>query len=143
MSYEKEIRNLLGADFYDSFINAVDEGKIGQKEASDIATKLHPLVGGRFKQAYDKSNFTFDRRAMRQILSDWHQYVVPSDTAAARAELIGILKGKDLSLCSLAADLEKLAVPEPCTDNPSRPGASGEGAKPKRSAKTLFASCQC
>ena len=98
MNYEKDLKKLFGLEFYITILDAVDDGLINKKTAGDIATKLHSNVGGWFKHSADTSNFIFDRRAMRQIMSDWYKVTVPQDPVKAREEVIDILREKDVGL---------------------------------------------
>ena len=107
MSYERDIRALLGEPVYTTLLDAVDYGEIKQIAARDLAKQLHPKVGGSFIHASTNRNFTFDRRSMREILSNWFQTCVPEDP---RKDLIRALRHEDVRLLALAHKLEDLPV---------------------------------
>ena len=107
MSYEREMRALLGESVYTTLLDAVDCGEIRQIAARDLAKQLHPKVGGAFIHASTDRNFTFDRRAMREILSNWYQTCVPEDP---KNDLIRALRHEDIQLLALAHKLEAIPV---------------------------------
>ena len=106
MSFEREIRDLLGDHVYTTLLDAVDYGDIRQTAARDLAIQLHPKVGGTFIHASTDKNFIFDRRAMREILSNWYQTLVPEDP---KKDLIRALRHDDVRLPALAHKLETLS----------------------------------
>ena len=105
MSYESEIIHCLGQVTYDTILDAVDNGEIGQVTARDLAKQLHPKVGGSFIHASMERNFIFNRRAMREILSNWYQFCVPEDPVK---DLITALRHEDVQLEALANKLQVL-----------------------------------
>ena len=105
MSYENEISEGLGDHVYSAVLDAVDSGEISQIAARDIAKQLHPKVGGSFIHASMERNFTFNRRAMREILSNWYQFCVPEDPVK---DLITALRHEDVQLEALANKLQRL-----------------------------------
>ena len=107
MSYDREIRTSLGEPVYTMLLDAVDYGEIRQITARDLAKQLHPKVGGSFIHASMDRYFTFDRRAMREILSNWYQTCVPEDP---KKDLIRALRHEDVCLLALAHKLEALPV---------------------------------
>ena len=102
MFYEKEIELLMG-EAYDLLLSSVEDGRLDQQRGGDIASKLHSKVGGAFVHATNGGYFTFDRRAMRQILSDWYQHCVPDNPVE---DLIAILRHEDIQMNSLAKEME-------------------------------------
>ena len=45
MIYEKEVKELLGAEVYKTFLAAVDSGEISEQQMADFAFELHEKVG--------------------------------------------------------------------------------------------------
>ena len=73
MNYEKEVKELLGEDAYNKFLDAVRKGQVTLQQMSDIAFELGEEVGGNFKRAQDTRNFEYNAAAARKVLSDWYQ----------------------------------------------------------------------
>ena len=74
MHYEEKVKEVLGENAYNKFLDAVDEGKVSLQQMTDIAFGLHKDVGGKFKRSKSNQAFEFNRAAARQVLSDWFQY---------------------------------------------------------------------
>ena len=72
MNYEEEMKDLLGTEIYNKFLQTVDEGRISLKQTNDIAAELGSLEMGEFKQEQESSTFKLDRFSARKILSDWY-----------------------------------------------------------------------
>ena len=64
MNYEKEMKDLLGTEIYNKFLQAVDEGRISLKQMNDIAAELGSLVMG---------SSSWSRRAQLSSLIDFQR----------------------------------------------------------------------
>ena len=83
MIYEKEVKELLGAEVY----KTANSGEISAQQMADIAFELHEKVGGDFKRARENKSFKCDRTAAaRTVLSS---LILPKDK---RTNLSGFLK---------------------------------------------------
>ena len=72
--WEDEVTKALGSVCYDLLLDEVDANRISAKHTLDIARMLHKTVGGNFEKARDAHNFTYDRHALRNVISDWYLY---------------------------------------------------------------------
>ena len=73
MSYDAEVKFLLGEGTYKALLKAVDEGKIDQTIAGLIAEQLHPTVIGNFhRQVSSDKGYVFSRTHFREILGLVH-----------------------------------------------------------------------
>ena len=96
MIYEKEVKELLGAEVYKTFLAAADSGEISEQQMADIAFELHEKVGGEFKRARESKSFKCDRTAAR------------TDLAKGQTDkLIRIPQSDDIALKPLAARIIK------------------------------------
>ena len=99
MIYEEDIIDLLGADVYKTFLEAVDNGEISEVQMADIAFKLHKRVGGDFRRACESKAFKYDRAAARTVLDNWYSY----DLAEGQTDkLVRILQSDNIALKALA-----------------------------------------
>ena len=67
LNYDEKVKNLLSEGVYEVLLNAVDEGKIDEKNAESIAEQLHKSVVRDFRRQV--SSDSFDRTDFREILS--------------------------------------------------------------------------
>ena len=74
MSYNADVKDLLGESIYKALLKAVDEGKIDQKKAETIAEQLHTTVVGNFRRQVSSDPTVFNRSHFREILSDWYSF---------------------------------------------------------------------
>ena len=120
MSYDDEIKNLLGVIIYDKLLDAVDCGRILKDDALTIARKLGPRVGGQFIH----STKEYGRRAFRDILSNWFcNSACELSQQAAVAKLLEVLRDPDLDLNSLALEIENAGMHSPQNSSQTRTDA--------------------
>ena len=105
MEWEEEARQRLGPEAWDQVLEAVDLGKLSERQAQDLASRLHPKVAGKFIRERDRRDFQYDRTAMRQILLDWF---VEDPAGVSLAKLVEALKSPDIRLLPLAQKLESM-----------------------------------
>ena len=93
--YDKEVKEQLGPDVFACLLEALDNGKVTLQQTQDLASKLHPKVGGDFQRSRELPNFKFDRTSLRNILSMWYQCEVEGVT---RKKLKRVLSDPDIGL---------------------------------------------
>ena len=122
--FDKEVEEALGADIYSQCLEQVDAGRINKTQATDIATKMHTVVGGNLKRALeDNPNYKFDRTAARIVFSDWYE----NDPREVNVtNLLKILRDQNVSLLPLALELENIVSSQSTESVASQPP---EGAK--------------
>ena len=76
---EKEVEAELGVEVYKTFLAAVDNGEISEKQMADIAFELHGTVGGDFKRARESKTFKCDRAEARTITPSYKQLIPGSE----------------------------------------------------------------
>ena len=109
MNYEKEVKELLGEDANNKFLDAVRKGQVTLQQMRDIAVELGDEVGGNFKRAQESRNFEHNNAAARKVLSDWYQLgACDMDKEAAREKFISTLQHENIGLYPLAIKRENL-----------------------------------
>ena len=109
MNYEKEVKELLGEDAYNKFLDAVRKGQVTLQQMSDIAVELGDEVGGNFKRAQDNRNFEYNAAAARKVLSDWYQLgACEMNMNVAREKFITTLQHTNIRLNPLAAEISSI-----------------------------------
>ena len=109
MNYEKEVKELLGEDAYNKFLDAVRKGQVTLQQMSDIAYELGDEVGGNFKRAQDTRNFEYNAAAARKVLSDWYQLgACQMNMNVARKKFIATLQHENIRLNPLAAEISSI-----------------------------------
>ena len=104
--FDKEVQDALGVNIYAQCLEQVDAGRINKTQATDIATKMHTVVGGNLKRSLeDNPNYKFDRTAARTVFSDWYEN---NPREVNVRNLLMILKDPNVSLHPLALELEKM-----------------------------------
>ena len=97
LSYEKDVKKLLGDGIYNALLEAVDDDKIDQSAAEVIADQLHPNGAVNFRRQLSSDATPFKRTHFRRILSDWYKcsaFELSHSEAVER--LITALKHKNL-----------------------------------------------
>ena len=79
MSYDAEVKFLLGEGTYKALLKAVDEGRIDHQKAETIAEQLDSesdrnVTGNFRRQVSSDKGYVFSRTHFREILSDWYMY---------------------------------------------------------------------
>ena len=116
MSFDADVKALLGAKFYDKLLNAVDTAKIKVKDAQMFAFMMKPEVGGTFQHARDEVNFHFDIGAFKKILSDSYRRANKEEREGLADRIIEILGHSDIGLNAVAVDLESAKNPQTKVD---------------------------
>ena len=104
MIYEKEVKDLLGPDVYETFLKAVDRGEVSEQQMSDIAYELHDRVGGDFKRAQSCKGFKSDRTAARKVLTNWYNH---DPDGVATEKLVSVFQNENIALKPLAHSIAK------------------------------------
>ena len=73
MVFEDEAVEALGQESWDIVIGAAAKGQIRQAKMKDIASLLHPSVGGKHIWRMDRKPPDSPGEEMREILSDWYR----------------------------------------------------------------------
>ena len=112
MSYDQDVKRLLGAKVYDKILNVVETAKVSVKDAQIFAFHLKPEVGGAFRHARDERNFVFDARAFKKILSDWYRLAEVEERLSLSDKIVEIFRHPDVGLNAVAVELEELVEEE-------------------------------
>jgi hypothetical protein len=107
MSYDPEVKALLGPKMFDKILNVVETAKVSAKDAQIFAFMLNPKVGGAFRHARDERSFEFDIRSFKRILSDWYKHAEMEEREGLPDRIIEIFRDRDLDLNAVADELEQ------------------------------------
>ena len=98
----------IGTEVVGHILKQVDEGKFKKNETEEFARNLDSRVYGSFINSQNEVNSTYDRRAMKIILSDWFEKceVFRLTKKQTVLKLLSALRGADKN--KLAYDIENM-----------------------------------